>query len=261
MSENYDDFGDVLVPEYATPKGVIDKVEGEARQYYRHPAGVYTGFIGKLVHKFVDAEGKYVEADEPGAIYKNSTLQIWLYKFLGNAENPVGDVIITPELKLPDRPLQECYYPIVLSDDPKWFWKMANMFKSWKIPGHEKYTIIQPSKTNPSNKVMYKLAFPAYQGLPVKFTLTFKLSGGKSADDVSRYVEGEIEITDYAKRIPVDKLTAFYKEIDARFEKERAEREANRARMEGSYIREALPDTNFDALDSDSNDLDSFMNV
>jgi len=261
MSEDYSDFGDILVPEFDTPKGVVDKVEGEARQYYRHPAGTYIGFVGKTVHKFVDAEGKYVEANEPGAIYKSSMIQLWLSKFLGNTENPVGDVIVTPELKLPDRPMQECYFPIPLSDDPKWFWKMANMFKNWKIPGHEKYTIIQPSKTNPSNRVMYKLAFPAYQGLPVKFTLAFKLSEGKSADDAGRYVEGEIEIMDYAKRIPVDKLTAFYKDVDARFDKERAEKEANRAKNEGSYKREEAPATDFDALDSNSNDLDAFMKV
>jgi hypothetical protein len=261
MTEDYSDFGDILVPEFETPRGVIDRVEGEARQFYRHPAGTYIGFVGKTVHKFVDTEGKFVEANEPGAIYKNSTVQIWLSKFLGNTENPVGDVIVTSELKLPDRPMQECYYPIALSDDPKWFWKMGNMFKSWKIPGHEKYTIIQPSKTNPSNKVMHKLAFPAYQGLPVKFTLTFKLSEGKSADDVGRYVEGEIEIMDYAKRISVEKLMAFYKEVDARFDKEKAEKAANRARTEGAYEREAAPNTDFDALDSNSNDLDSFMKV
>jgi hypothetical protein len=91
--------------------------------------------------------------------------------------------------------------------------------------------------------------------------LTFKLSEGKSADDAGRYIDGDIEIMDYAKRIPVDKLTVFYKEVDAKFEKERAEKEANRARTEGSYKREEAPDTDFDALNSDSNDLDAFIKV
>ncbi len=254
----YDDFGDVLVPDFDMPQGVPDKVEGEARQYYRHPVGTYLGFVGKTVHKFVNAEGKYVEASEPGAVYKNSMLQLWISKFLGGSENPVGEVIITPDLKIPDRPMQECYFPVSLTTDPKWLWKMVNSFKNWKIPGHQKFDVIQPSQTNPANKVMHLASFPAYQGLPVKFTLVFKAEEGKSSEDKSRYVDGDIEIIDYGKRIPKDALVEFYKQADERFAKEKAEREARRA-QEGGYSREEAPSTDFDALSNAGNDLDDFL--
>lgn len=255
---NYDDFGDILVPDFETPQGVPDKVEGEARDYYRHPTGTYLGFVGKPIHKFVDSAGKYVEASEPGAVYKNSTIQLWITKFLGNTENPVGEVIISPELKLPDRPIAECYFPIAIMPDPKRQWSYALMFKNWKIPGHAKYDIIQASPTNPANKVTFINGFPAYQGLPVKFTLTYKPEEGKSSQDKARYVEGEVEILDYKQRIPMEKLTEFYKQVEARFEKEREERKARNAES-GTYNRDAVPDTNYDALANAGDDLESFM--
>lgn len=255
---NYDDFGDILVPDFDMPANVPTKVEGEARQYYRHPTGTYLGFVGKTIHKFKNAEGKYVESNEPGAIYHNSMVQAWITKFLGDTQNPVGDILITPDLKIPDRPMQECYFPLSLSRDPKRLWAMIAMFKNWKIPGHEKYNIIQPAQTNPNNKEMHLGAFPAYQGLSIKFSLTYKAEEGKSADEKSRYVDGEVEILDYKTRISAEKLTAFYKDADARFEKEREERKARQT--EGGYTPEAAPNTNFDALGAGGGDsLDDFI--
>ena len=125
MAEDRDFLAEVG---YDLPDLAPKQVEGEVREYYRHPAGTYLGFVGKIVAKFKDQQGKRCEPDEPGAVFSHYILNLWIKKFLGNAQTPTGEQMITDALKIPDRPLQEIYFPIVLFPDPKRQWSSKLMF-------------------------------------------------------------------------------------------------------------------------------------
>lgn len=244
MAEERDFLMDVG---YELPDNAPKQVEGESREYYRHPPGTYLGFIGKITAKFKDPAGKRCESDEPGATFSHYILTLWIRKFLGNAQDPVGQQLITEDLKLPARPVAELHFPVVLFNEPARLWSNKLMFDKWKIPGHDKYDIIKVSPSNPANKITNYNGFPAYYGLPCKFTLTFKAESEKQA----RYIDGGVEILDYNARIPLDRLKQFEAEVDALIEKERAEREAERAASRsGGYVTPEAPNTDFNDFGS-----------
>jgi len=243
---------------YELPSNAPKQVEGESREYYRHPPGTYLGFIGKITAKFKDPSGKRCEADDTGATFSHYILNLWIRKFLGNAQDPVGQQVITDDLKIPDRPISELYFPVVLFNEPTRLWSNKLMFDKWKIPGHDKYSIIQASPNNPANKITNYNGFPAFYGLPCKFSLTFKADSEKQA----RYIDGGVEILDYNARIPLDKLKEFEVGIETLVEHERAQREAERAASrQGGYVTPTAPQTNFDEYNVPDvpNTLDDFI--
>lgn len=251
----HSDFADFQFPELNIPANITGQMEGQAREYYKHPLGTYLGFVGKTLFKFRNREGKSCEATELGAIHHNTSVQFWNYKFLGSPANPVGEVIITPELVLPERPIAECYFPLTIMNDPKQLWAHLKRFAAWKIPGHPNYDIVAPSPNNPANKILNIRAFAAYQGLPVKYTLV--QGAGKDGKEGSIYIDGEPEILSFDKRIPIDKLKQFYEIVEAKFEEEKKKREATNQQ---TYTRDETPETDFNNM-SDNDLLDQFTSL
>lgn len=245
------DFMDTLG--YELPEDARQEVEAEGFQYYRHPIGLYMGFIGKITPKYKDAEGNKCEQETAGAVLAHYMLALWITKSLGGLEHPTDEVIIHPEtLALPNRPLAETYFGQFLTRVPADQWKFRKMFESWRIPEHEKYNIIRPAANNPANIVTSFASFPAYYGLPIKFHLTAK------DPSKGRYIDGEISIMSYEKRLPMEKLKAFEEIVDAKVAAERVEREANRSNDD--YQSAPAPQTDFDSMGGDEDDaVDNFL--
>jgi len=236
MSDFFDTLG------YEIPEDTPKNVEAEGFQYYRHPMGLYMGFVGKIIAKYKDSEGHRCEREAIDAKFNNYSLPIWIIKSLGNLENPLDETLIHPEtLTLPPRPTAEIYFPIFISATPKDQWTLKKMFENWKIPGHNKYDIIAPSPANPANTMTSFASFPAYYGLSVKFFLTAKDPAK------SRYVDGGIEIISYEKRIPMETLKIFEEAVNDKLEKERKDRQAQSGNN-SSYQPEDAPKTDFDSL-------------
>jgi len=255
MADFIDDLG---AYGYEMPEGAPPKQEYEEFSYYQHPVGTYLGFIGKLGAKFKGTDGKSATPDTPFAKFDHYQLPIWIFKFLGSANAPTQEEIIvvspTGNLILPPRPMFETYFGMYISVDPQRIWGLSKTFGNWAIPGHSKYNIIQPNPKNPANKTIFYSGFPAYYGLPCKFTLTFKPDSEKK----QRYIEGALEIVDYGKRVPLPILQQFEKDVETKVRLEQAER-ATKSNKE--YVAETPPETNFDELGAASgeDDLSSFM--
>lgn len=239
---------------YEMPEDTPKNVEAEGFQYYRHPIGLYMGFVGKIIAKYKDSDGHRCEREAIGAQFNNYSLPIWITKALGNLEAPTDEILIHPAtLVLPTRPTAEIYFPIFISAIPKNQWTLKKMFENWKIPGHNKYDIIAPSPVNPANTITSFASFPAYYGLSVKFYLTAKdLTKG-------RYIDGEIEIISYEKRIPMETLKLFEEIVTAKIEEERKERQAKSGNS-SSYQPDNAPKTDFDALGSVDQEDDTVSN-
>lgn len=253
MSEERDFYADAGGAGYELPEDIPESKEFTEFEYYKHPAGMYVGFVGKLNPKYKDGEGKGCPKETPGALLSHFMLPFWTKQFLGSTSQPVQDKIISEELVLPDRELHECYYNMYLTRDDKRLWSLKKTFLNWKIPGHPQYDIVVKGTTPGSKKINYK-AFPAYYGLPVKFGLTFNPKSEKQ----SRYVDGEIMFLDMANRIPREKMQEFEKAVNIKLAKEREEREARG--KDSGYKPETAPETDFDNMaSSDSNDLDDFL--
>lgn len=248
MSDFYETLG------YEMPEDTPKQVEAEGFQYYRHPMGLYMGFVGKLIAKYKDSEGHRCESEAIDAKFSHYSIPLWITKALGNLEHPSDEVLIHPDtLLLPAKPITEIYFPIFISVEPKNQWTLKKMFENWSIPGHDKYNIIVPSTANPANTVTNFAGFPAYYGLSVKFYLTAK------DPTKSRYIDGVADIISYEKRIPMEKLQTFEEAISSRVEQERIERQAESGTSSG-YQPEKAPETNFDALgDSEDKDIDAFL--
>jgi len=245
------DFMEVLG--YEMPEGAPKSVEAEGYQYYRHPIGLYMGFIGKLAAKYKDSEGHRCEREAVDAKFSNYSLPLWITKSLGNLEIPTDEILIHPEtLAIPNRPVAEIYFPIFISAIPNDQWRLKKMFENWKIPEHNKYDIIAPSAANPANTVTNFASFPAYYGLPVKFYLTAKDLAK------SRYVDGGIEVVSYDKRISMEKLNIFEDLITAKIELERQERQ-DKNKDSGNYQPTEAPKTDFDALGNEDDTVNDFL--
>lgn len=250
------DFDADIGMDYELPEGAPEQGEYEEFQFYRHPAGIYIGFIGKLHSKFKDGKGKACDSNMPGANFDHFQLPLWILKFLGSSTNPKSEDIITitdGNLILADRSVFEMYYGAYISTDPKRLWGYTKMFEDFKIPGHPKYNIIQQSGKNMATKVMNYSGFPAYYGLQCKFALTYKPKSEKQ----TRYIDGKIEILDFTKRIPSDKLKLFEEAVDLKVKSEQKER----AKQQDTYTPPEPAEPNFDLTGSEDmdSDLDGFI--
>ena len=243
---------------YELPDNAPKQGEYEEFQFYRHPAGIYVGFIGKLISKFKDDKGKNCEPEMPGAVFDHFQLPLWILKFLGSAGAPKTEELIklSPEgdLILPDRSIFEVYYGSYISTDPKRLWSYAKTFEDFKLLGHPKYNIIQQSGKNMATKVLNYSGFPAYYGLQCKFALTFK----PDSDKQTRYTDGKIQILDVSKRFPMDKLNAFEQAVDIKIKAEQTER--NQAKDNYTPDKPAEPDFDLTGGNENTDDsLDDFL--
>jgi len=240
MSEQ--DFYDAIG--YELPADVPEVVEGTNNEWYKHPVGIYNGFIGKLNIKYKNGEGKNCSADEIGAVISHGTLPIWIFEFLGTVNAPTTEQVLGKDLTVPNRRTSELYYPIYISFLEKDQWRNFNAFSLLEIDGHPELKVIAPDPKNPLKKHTRIKVIPAYYGVPVRFIL----DNAKSKTG-SVYLADPIKMLN-APRIPLDKLKDFETAIDAKVQAEQIERNSN-------VPNETPPDTDFDAMASD--DLDGFI--
>lgn len=239
---------------YDIPDDIPQQVEGTGGyEYYKHPAGLYLGFCGKLNFKYIGPDKKPCSSDVSGAILSHAILPLWINQYHGTTINPVTEEIINlKSLKLPDRPLAECYYPVRVAFAPEEQWKNKNLFGAWFIQGNANLSIVGKHPSKPNLVLTNFKAFPAYYGVGVRFSIVV-------SDKGNTYIEGKKDSIGLMldKRVPFDKMIEFEKLVDSKLEAERAEREANKAKP---AQQEAPPETNFDELaDSESDDLGDFV--
>lgn len=241
---------------YDIPDDIPQQVEGSGGfEYYKHPVGLYFGFCGKLNFKYVGQDKKPCNPDDVGARLSHAILPLWISQFHGTTINPVTEVIVDANLKLPTRPLAECYYPVRVAFAPEEIWKNKQLFGSWFVPNNPALTVIGKNPSKPNIVVVNYKAFPAYYGVGVRWSIVH-------SDKGNAYVDGKKDQIGLMldKRIPLDKMLEFEKAVEIKTNAERMEREANKSQQQ-NYQPEAPPATNFDELaGSESDDLGSFIN-
>ena len=239
---NLDDFYSTLG--YELPSNIVDAVAGEASfQFYKHKAGFYKGFVGKLVPRYKDMEGKKCESTIPGATLSHFNLTLWLVKYLGTADRPEEVQILNPDLTIPEGDLRKFYVSHVISILPKDQWRNHRTFDTFMIPNHENSKIVQPNPADPSTKVTLFKNFPFYYGLPVNLTIE---ESTKRAD--STFVTS-VTITDYSKRVPKDLMQSLEQQYETRLQIEMEERKSrNNSTPEVAYNVVDPSSVDFDAL-------------
>lgn len=240
MTNNFDDFGTPL-PNH------IPEIVSESGGFYQHPIGTYMGFVGKPLFKFKNAQGMYVEPDVTGAKYSHTVLQLWILKYLGTPEQPVSIQFVSSDVNkhliLPDRPIAECYYPLIVAGTPNMQWKNKALFQRWSIPNHPEYNIIQSVANNPAKFSTNVKNLVYYVGSHINFSIISGKNGGSFVNTVDLV---------NLPRIPKETLTAFFKLIDKKFEEQREQRKSD-------YQRETPPPVpDFNDIKSED-DLEKFL--
>lgn len=230
---------------YELPDDLPTQVEVQQQGYYQHPAGTYQGFIGRIVPKYKNLEGKNCSKEEVGASMSHLTLRIYLQKFLGTTQAPVNQELLNDALTIPEgKTSSELYFPVNVSFNPSEAWRSIKQFEKFELPNAPESKIIQISPVNPMAKIIIPKNFPKYYGMKVNFDITFKAGSEKQ----SRYIDGNIQLIQ--QRLPMERLQEFEKEFEQKIE---AEIEARKAeRNNPSYV---PPTTDFGAiLDEDPAD-------
>lgn len=218
----------------------------EQFEYYKHPAGLYKGFVGLLKPSYKDANGKRVDMGTPGALFSHYNLPFWITEFMGTTSVPMMEkllVVAKDKILIPTRPIAELHYNNFISADPTKQWTLKSAYGGWQIEGRPEYKLIMPSPTNPAKTITNFKGFLAYYGMYISFALTYKAASEKQ----SRYVDGKVELLS-ANRIPLNVLKTFEAEIDSAVEKERE------SRRNSDSNTPPPPSTNFDSLLNDDED-------
>ena len=225
-------FGDV-------PSPIIESSDERTSNFYRHKPGLYFGFIGKTVHKFKSASGEYVDpSTTTDAKYSHSVVQLWINKYYGSNNEQVNRVYITTDESgnfiVPDIPIRECYYPLIVKSDPDKQWINKILFKDFHINNAPQYDIITPHPNNPAKFYVQVKNLVYYAGRFVKFTLT----EGKN-DYI--YVS---ELKLVGGGITLELLKTFLTLVDRRFEEEKS-----KLSSDNQYQRETPPPPDFGELE------------
>lgn len=215
--ENKDFFKDMG---YELPPETSD-VKSDSFEYYRHPAGVYQGVFGKLTAKYKDGEGKKCDSTALGASLSHFTAALWIIKYLGILNKPENKpVLMYKEDKFiipPDTQPAELYFPLMISYNPKDQWKVQKLFEKFTIPGHEHLRLVKLNPVKPTEKSTNFPAFPAYYGVPIKFTIDLGQQKG------SPYCSS-IQMLDTPRYNP-EAIATLEKEIEQIIEMEKAKRQ------------------------------------
>lgn len=234
------DFDDIM----GLPEGIPEQLEAETTSYYKVPAGIYIAVFGRLNPKYKDMNNKGCNADYPGATFSHCSIPLWLVETHGTSDKPIKQNILGMDLKIPtDRRVSELYYPLYVSWNPEDQWKNVQAFGSLELPNDKSSKIITPTPGKPQIKTVNFKALTKYYGIPVRFGILW------SAKD-SPYIDKNFPLSIVGDRIAPEKMKLFEEAINAKVEKERAERQ--------SSGKEYTPPS--DDIEG-SNDLDSFLNV
>lgn len=234
---------------YELPDDLPKQVEIVQQGFYQHPAGTYSGFMGKLTPKYKNAEGKNCSREDIGAVMSHCVVRLYINKFLGTTQSPTNEVLIGEDLSIPDRQTSELSFPVIVSFNPNDTWRAIKQFEKFELNGSPDSKIIMTNPTNPQTKIIVPRNFAKYYGMKVNFELTFKATSEKQA----RYIDGAIKLV--GSRIQGD-LAKFETEMEAKYNDEVEQRKAERA--EG-YV--APPTTDFGSIlgDDNSNPADAYM--
>jgi hypothetical protein len=238
MTDFYEDM-DYQIPEEITPV----KSEG-GFDYYKHPAGIYLGFIGRLTVKYKDINGKNCDPEAMGAKPSHSVLAIWLTEYLGTSGTPKSAPILLPtseKVQLPkDVQSAQLYFPFTLSFDPKFQWSIHQKFESFIIPGYENSRIVTVNPNRMTEKYTNFQAFKFYYGLPVKMNIELSAKGNTYVSSIK--LTGGLE-----NRIP----TNLMKQLESDFEELRAREKANTNSSSEAVPSQAPPNTSVEDLEND----------
>jgi hypothetical protein len=212
------------------PNDAPQSVETTNQSYYKHPIGTYTAFIGRLTAKYKDSEGKRCEPTDVGASFSHFILPLWIKKFMGSNAQPTIEQLITDKLELPNRPITECYFPIVImANDKKRMWQYHRMFESFKVIDKPELTVVKSNPANPQKKSMDFKALATYVGIPVKFVLDNSKSKKGNAYLDSLMIES-------LSRPPIETLKGFELAVNTKVEAERQSRQ-----KEDTYVPPQAP--------------------
>jgi len=239
MNDFYEQMG------YELPPDMPNAVKEDKKEYYRHPGGIYHGFIGKIMLKYKTSDGKKVEAGTPGANLSHGILQIWITKYLGTAHASVNVEIIKPDLTFDKRPVAELYYPQLITFLPKEQWKNVKLFDKFTL-GTNESKVIRPNVDKPTIKETVFKNFAYYYGVPVKFEILI-------SDKGNTYINSAIEIIEGAKRFSQQDMIALEREFERLLEAERESRKNQEQQYTPPTADIDLSDVNgemFDGTDS-----------
>ena len=243
MSEEFDLLG----------KGwedVPDQVEADAPLYYKVPAGIYVVAFGRLTPKYQDINKKACEPGTPGSIFTHATVPLWLIESHGTAEKPLNETILGSKLVIPEgKKTMELYYNLFLSWDKKDQWRNIKMFDDFQIKGNPNAKMVI-NNPNGQGKVVRLKSLSYYYGRLAQISLMWSEKEFVFIDTKN----SSIKLLDHS--ISPEAMVEFESKINAKVERERAERQAHQSSSDsgGGYT---PPATDFN---EDANDLNSFLN-
>uniref|UniRef100_A0A6H1ZKA2 Uncharacterized protein n=1 Tax=viral metagenome TaxID=1070528 RepID=A0A6H1ZKA2_9ZZZZ len=236
---------DVFNAGYELPDDLPGEVKNESFEYFRHPAGVYEGFIGKLVMKYKNANGDKVDATAPGAAISHTILNLWVKKYFGTSTAPVTETFLSDALEInPNLPLSSFYYPQMVTLVPQDQWKNIQLFETFKIPNNDKLRIIQINPQKPTEKYTVFKSFPAYYGCSISFEIVMS---GKGNGFIQK-------ITMLNKQwVPAQSILKLEQELSDLIQKDKAMRDSKDS---GGYA--PPPPPSFDDIFGEKDDLGEF---
>lgn len=230
---------------YELPPDVPKEIVSEGIEYYKHPAGIYIGFIGRLTAKYKDINGQRCDADLPGAKFDHYGLTRWIIRQLGTVSEPNAREVLGNELVIPDgMQVAELYFPEYISVEPKQQWSLHKKFANFHIPGHPNLDIVKADVNKPSLKVTNFAAFPSYYGQVIKWNIVVSKKDNPYIEETSLIA---------SERISTEKIIELEHKVTEIIEQQRVEREAKR---NSEYSPSAPPDTSASDLVGEFTDND-----
>jgi len=230
---------------YELPPDAPRDTVSEGTEYYKHPAGIYVGFVGRLITKYKDVNDKACVAGVAGAKFSHYQLVRWIQRYLGTPAEPLLKDVLGNDLQVPDVKFPELYFGEYLSAESKDQWSIAKKFENFKIAGYPKYDIIQPDSQKPSLKRTIWGAFPAYYGMIIKWEMAIGEKKGNS------YVVSTSLVN--AERIPTAKILELEQKVADMIERERQQREMNKQQND-NYTPPPPPEADVNSLMSGDSD-------
>jgi hypothetical protein len=167
---------------YELPEGTPKEVSHEGG-FFKHEAGIYKGFIGKLMGKYVNIEGSKIDSWIPGSRLSHFTLPIWLREYYHPKGNTVK--ILSDSLEIITQNPFETYFGIYVSAKPEDQWKYNGLFENLILPENKNFKIIGLNPKNPVQKITNFGMFPQFYGVPVKITLSLSDKGNVYASSIT----------------------------------------------------------------------------
>lgn len=197
--------------EYLLPEGV-GEVKASSAEYYKHSAGTYKAYFGKLRPKYKDLNGKKCNQDDVGAALTHFVVRLWLIEKIG--DNNFNYLKLDSNKKFifnVEDDVSKLYFPLVISYMAKEQWKNIRLFDASYITDVENSKIVKLNPANPTEKIVNFNAFPLYYGMPcliviengkqtgapyvAKLTLSNDINRKLKADimnDLENFVENKI---------------------------------------------------------------------